>query len=262
MACFCPQIWKAGGLTIHMCNQTQNETVKTEDINNTPSSDLPGPSSVASFAGPSSSSPSFAEPSSSFKESSPSSSFKDPSPSFAEPSSSSSFAEPSSRSSTHLSFTEPSSWDNHLEQGDVSIFTNPSPSGVNSTPLSPAQTKLVSFEPLYLLLLAPLFCLLGVLWWKKKRSCAVSPRDVKLREQKPPVSKSTTVQMENPAVNALRMKKEVDRTMRLMKMLQQRTHNLPPLPPPEESDEEGKVAPPPPSLFILTNSEEEDKDNT
>ena len=77
--------------------------------------------------------------------------------------------------------------------------------------------------------------------------------------------------MENPVVKALKLCKEVDRTMRLLKMMNRAHRPLPPLPPDdddedEEEEEKKKTTPmrplesppPPPPLFILTNSEEED----
>jgi len=99
---------------------------------------------------------------------------------------------------------------------------------------------------------------LAALWrYRKKKSHVVSPRDVKLKNKK----RVPSVNSENPAVNALHLRKEVDRAARLLKLLQKRGGgDLPPLPPDGSEDEGGSVLPtsPPPQTNSGNEKEEEE----
>ena len=265
-----------------MCNHTsQNETHKDNTVLIEPSR---APSSIELVQTPSSSSgssggsssdvttPPFAgEPISSGSSSSsdvatpsfagePSSSSVTPSFS-GEPSSSvtpSSFVEFTGEFSSSPSFMEPSpqmvETTSGVSPSFLDGFSQIEPSIHHEYPPPPIN----SFEPLYFLFLVPFSCLLVALWrYRKKKSHIVSPRDVKLKNKK----RVPSVNSENPAVNALHLRTEVDRAARLLKILHKRVGHLPPLPPDESEDEGGSVLPTsPPSQTNSGNEKKEEEE--
>lgn len=293
-ACSCSQIWRVGVYSIHMCNRTESPLPQYENTTNTfnvskpvtsPSTfmytspspyldAMPGPV-VATGPSSAKSTPSFVVSSPSSSANTTPSSFVVASPSpfaITTPSHTVVAAGPSpglrASSRTPAANTNtPSTWIDANIDEDTGVIVEPSSGVLLNHQTVPPATAEEAFNPLYLLLLTPFLCLAALLsWWRykrKKRGRAVSPRDVKLKDKASvakPVPK--TVKMENPVIEALKLQGEVNRAVRLKRMLQNRGHRpLPPLPPPEKDYEEEKNSLPPPqphpSLFLLTNSEEE-----
>ena len=87
-----------------------------------------------------------------------------------------------------------------------------------------------------------------VMWFRcrSKKSRVVCPKDVRLKDRVP-VAKPTpeTVTVENPAVGAAKKERndDIDRVVRLVKMLKtfKGGRPLPPLPPPEEDDDDETI---------------------
>ena len=252
-ACSCSQIWTVGGYTIHMCNRTEfplpssshfenktnasnvSESVSSPSTLSSPSPYLqavvPSPAAAVA-ASPSSSghvvrapsppvvvaSPSsivaYTSPSSSPVSSSPSSArlyYYTPSPIFASPSPT--LHHTPSRTPAANTNT-PSTWIDANINEEGGVILEPSSSGFLLNHQPPVLVE-ESFNPLYLLLLTPFFCLIVLFSWRYKRSKKsriVSPRDVKLKDKAPvakPVPK--TVKMENPVIEALKLQDEVNK---------------------------------------------------